>query len=104
METNINSLWINKIGDRIVGLARLVPHGPHEARLVFFHIDPEWQHTKVPENLIRSIYNYCQDHGGIRVILASQVAPPWMLALLKQYGFRCTKPGKTPKTFLVANF
>ncbi len=65
----INSLWVIKIGDRVVGMARLVQDGPHSAEIVLFRIDPEWSHTKVPLNLIRSIESYCQNHGRLSVAM-----------------------------------
>ena len=40
----INSIWINKVGNRVAGLARLVQDGPHSACIVLFRIDPEWRH------------------------------------------------------------
>jgi hypothetical protein len=94
---NMNCLWINKVGDRIVGLARLVQDGPHKARLVLFHIDPEWYHTKVPENMIRSIESFCRDHSDVKIILSPHVVPPWLVKLLKQHGFRFTEKNKMRK-------
>src|SRR3989304_1898970 len=94
MEDNINSLWINKIGDRIVGLARLVQDGPMKVRLVYFHIDPEWCHTKIPEKLLRTIQNFCRDHGGLKMILSSNTLPPWLLTLLNHNGFRFVKKNR----------
>ena len=78
----------------MVGLARLVEDGPQNARLVLFRIDPEWYHTKVPENLIRTIQNFCSKNGYLNVVLTSHVVPTWMLSLLNHAGFRLLKKSK----------
>lgn len=90
----INSLWAIKIGDRVVGMARLVQDGPHSAEIVLFRVDPEWSYTKVPLNLIRSIENFCQKHGRLNVIMQSHTAPPWILTLMSQHGFQMLKENK----------
>ncbi len=87
----VNSLWVNKIGDRVVGMARLVQDGPHSAVIVLFRIDPEWSHTKVPLNLIRSIESFCQKHGPLHVIMQPHTVPPWILPLMNQHGFQFSK-------------
>jgi hypothetical protein len=92
----INSLWVIKIGDRVAGMARLVQDGPHSAEIVLFRIDPEWSHTKVPLNLIRSIQSFCLNHGRLNVIMQSHTAPPWILNLMNQHGIllKETKQGQ----------
>jgi hypothetical protein len=92
----INSLWVIKIGDRVVGMARLVQDGPHSAKIVLFRIDPEWSHTKVPLNLIRSIESYCLNHGRLSVVMQAHAAPPWILTLMNQHGIllKETKQGR----------
>jgi hypothetical protein len=92
----INSLWVIKIGDRIVGMARLVQAGPHSAEIVLFRVDPEWSHTKVALNLIRSIESFCQKHGRLNVIMQPHTAPPWIATLMNQHGIllKETKQGR----------
>jgi hypothetical protein len=90
----LNYLWINQIGDRIVGMARLVQNKPNEARLVLFHVDPEWHHTKIPEKLFYSILSFCRSHGCLFVILPPNVLPPWMLSLLDHLGYHVIEQGK----------
>jgi hypothetical protein len=82
-----NSLWVKKIGDRVVGMARLVQAGPHSAEIVLFRIDPEWSHTKVPVDLIHSIEVFCKRHGRPDVTIQPHTAPPWILALMSRHGF-----------------
>jgi len=89
----INSVWVNKIGDQVVGIARLVQVGTHSAEIVLFRIDPEWSHTKIALNLIRSIESFCQQHGQLDVVMRLHNTPPWILALMNQHGFR-TGPGE----------
>ena len=90
----IHSLWVIKIGDRVVGMTRLVQDGPHSAEIVLFRIDPEWSHTKVPLNLIRSIESFCQKHGRLNVIMQPHIAPPWILTLMNQHGIQMLKENK----------
>ena len=90
----INSLWVIKIGERVVGMARLVQNGPHSAEIVLFRIDPEWSHTKVPLNLIRSIESFCQKHGRLNIIMQPHTAPPWIATLMNQHGFQMLKDNK----------
>lgn len=85
----ISSLWVSKIGGRIVGMARLIQNGPHSARIVLFRIDPEWSHTHVPLNLIRSIQSFCENHGRLNVIMQPHTVPFWLLTLMNQNGFQC---------------
>jgi hypothetical protein len=85
----ISSLWVNKVGDRIVGMARLVQDGPHSARIVVFHIDPEWFHTKVALHLIDSIQAFCQEHGGINLVMPQHAIPPWMQTMMNSHGVQC---------------
>jgi hypothetical protein len=87
----VNSLWVIKIGNHDVGKARLVQDGRHSARIVLFRIDPEWSHTKVPVNLIHSIKKYCENHGGLKVSMQPQSAPPWMFTLLNQLCLESSK-------------
>jgi hypothetical protein len=87
----LNSLWVNKIGNRVVGMARLVQDGPHSAQIVLFRIDPEWSHTKVPVNLIYSIQSFCQKHGRLKVSMQPHTAPTWLLTLMSQHGFQFSK-------------
>jgi Acetyltransferase (GNAT) domain len=87
----INSLWVIKIGDRIVGMTRLVQDGPHSAEIVLFRVDPEWSHTKVPLNLIRSVESFCKKHGRLEVSMQPHTAPPWIMSLMNHHGFRFTK-------------
>ena len=87
----INSLWIIKIGNRVVGMARLIQDGPRSAQIVLFRIDPEWSHTKVPVNLIYSIQSFCQNHGGLKVSMQPHSAPPWLLTLMNHHGFEFSK-------------
>jgi hypothetical protein len=82
----INFLWAVKIGERVAGMARLVQNGPHSAEIVLFRIDPEWSHTKVPLNLIRSIESFCQEHGRLSVFMQPHTVPTWILTLMKQHG------------------
>jgi hypothetical protein len=86
--TPINSVWVNKIGDQVVGIARLVQNGPHSAEIVLFRVAPDWSHTKVALNLIRSIESFCQQHGQLDVVMRNKGSPPWILALMNQHGFR----------------
>jgi hypothetical protein len=86
-----SSLWVNKIGNRVVGMARLVQDGPHSARIVLFRIDPEWSHTKIPVNLIYSIQSFCQNHGGLKVSMQPHTVPTWLLTLMIQHGFQFSK-------------
>ena len=83
----LNSLWVEQIGDRVVGMARLVQAGPGSAEIVLFRIDPEWSHTKVPLDLIRSIEVFCKRHGRPDVTIQPHTAPPWILTLMNQHGF-----------------
>jgi hypothetical protein len=84
----INSIWINKVGNRVVGLARLVQDAPQSACIVLFRIDPEWRHTKITSDMINSIQQFCQEHGTLNVRILPHVAPPWMFAIMKQHGIR----------------
>ena len=92
----IHALWVNKIGNRVVGMARLVQDGPHSAEIVLFRIDPEWSHTKVPLNLIRSIESYCLSHGRLSVVMQPHTVPTWILTLMNQHGIllKETKQGQ----------
>lgn len=84
----VSTVWVNRIGKRVVGMARLVQDGSHSARIVLFRIDPEWRHTHVTLNLINSIQKYCQDHGQLNVFLPPHVAPTWILSIMNQHGFQ----------------
>jgi hypothetical protein len=84
----INSLWICKVGDRILGTVGLVQDSPQTARIILFRIDPEWRHTKVPMNLIHSIERYCQNHGGLLVTVQPHAAPSWIMTLMNRHGFQ----------------
>jgi N-acetylglutamate synthase-like GNAT family acetyltransferase len=86
---SINSAWIIRIGNRVVGMARLEQDGPQSVRIALFRIDPEWSHTHVPMNLIRSIQIHCKQHGHLKVFLPPHIVPPWMVALMNQHGFQC---------------
>jgi hypothetical protein len=92
----INFLWAVKIGERVVGMARLVQDGPQSAEIVLFRIDPEWSHTKVPLNLIRSIESFCQEHGRLSVFMQPHTVPTWILTLMNQHGIllKETKQGQ----------
>jgi hypothetical protein len=88
-DDQISSLWVNKVGDRIVGMARLVQEGPHSARIVVFRIDPEWYNTNVALNLIDSIQSYCKEHGGVNLIMPQHAIPLWMQSLMNSHGVHC---------------
>ncbi len=92
----INSLWGIKIGDRVVGMARLVQDGPQSAEIVLFRIDPEWAHTKVPINLIHSLESFCVSHGQPSLVIQPHIVPPWILTLMNQRGIflKQTKQGQ----------
>jgi hypothetical protein len=83
-----NSLWLSKIGDRIVGTVRLVQDNPRSVRIVLFRIDPEWSHTHIAVNLIKTIQEYCRDNGGLEVTLSQHVVPPWLHAIMNHHGFK----------------
>ncbi len=83
-----NCLWVNQIGNRIVGLVRLAAAGPDTARIVTFRIDPEWYHTAVVTDLIQAVSDHCRQHGCVRVLVDFHVAPPWMPSVLRRHGFR----------------
>jgi N-acetylglutamate synthase-like GNAT family acetyltransferase len=85
----LSNLWVSKIGDRVVGMARLVQNGPHSAEIVCFRVDPEWIHTKIPMHLINSIQTYCRANGKHKVTLNHHIVPFWMQTLLSHHGFRC---------------
>ena len=83
-----NCLFVNQIGDRIVGVVRLIKSGPGTARIVVFRVDPEWCHTSVVTGLLESIQSHCRQHGCLRVLVDFSVAPPWMSNVLRGHGFR----------------
>jgi hypothetical protein len=83
-----NTLWVIKIGNSIIGNARLVQDGPDSARIVQFRIDPEWSHTKIPLNLINSIQSFCSAHGPLKVTLPPHVVPSWIQTLMSRHGFQ----------------
>lgn len=83
-----NCLWVNQIGDRIVGLVRLAAAGAGTARIVAFRVDPEWYHTAVVRDLIQAVKDHCRQRGCLRVLVDFNVAPPWMPSVLKRHGFR----------------
>ena len=85
--TRTNCLWVSQIGDRIVGIVRLVEAGPGTARIAMFRIDPDWYHTPVVTNLVRAVEEYCRQHGYLRVLVGFGVAPPWMPSILRRHGF-----------------
>ncbi len=87
-QTRANCLWVSQIGDRIVGIVRLVETGPGTARIAMFRIDPDWYHTQVVTNLVGAIEEYCRQHGYSRVLVGFGVAPPWMPSILRRHGFR----------------
>jgi len=83
-----NCLFNNQIGDRIVGVVRLVKVGPGTARILLFRVDPEWYHTAVVTGLLQSVWDHCRQHGCFRVLIDFSVAPPWMSNILRGHGFR----------------
>lgn len=85
----ISSLWISKIGERVVGVARLVQNGPLSAKIVAFRIDLEWRHTKIALDMMKSIQNYCQEHRLSKVYLHQNVVPSWMMGMMNLHGFKC---------------
>lgn len=87
-QASTRCLWISQIGDRIVGVVRLVEAGPGTARIAMFRIDPEWYHTPVVTNLIGAVQEYCQQHGCVKVLVGFGVAPPWMPSVLRRHGFQ----------------
>ncbi len=81
-------LWVSQIGDSIVGIVRLIEERPGVARIVTFRIDPDWYHTPVVANLVRTVEEYCRQHGCCKVLVGFGVAPPWMPSVLRRHGFR----------------
>jgi hypothetical protein len=86
-DTPVNTVIMNKIGNHIAGVVRIVQDGPRSAKIVLFRVDPEWRHTRVTLNLINSVQKYCREHGQLKVNLKPHAAPSWMLGLMIQHGF-----------------
>jgi hypothetical protein len=86
--TSPSCLWIKRIGDRTVGLLRLVQSEPQAARIVTFRIDPDWYHTTVVSDLIRAVQDHCLRRACFRVLVDFRVAPPWLPSILRRHGFR----------------
>jgi N-acetylglutamate synthase-like GNAT family acetyltransferase len=95
-----NCLWVNQIGNRIVGVVRLAAAGPDTARIVTFRVDPEWYHTAVVKDLIQAMTDHCRRHGCSRILVDFRVAPPWMASVLRRHGFRVQWGRRTWEAFL----
>jgi N-acetylglutamate synthase-like GNAT family acetyltransferase len=87
--------WVTKIGGHIVGLIQLAQVAPGTARLIALHVDPEWHHTVVLDNLIGTIHAYCREQGCANVILDSHVVPRWMRGVFGRRGFRVVRHDDT---------
>jgi hypothetical protein len=83
-----NSVWINQVGDRVVGLVRLAEAGPSTARITAFRINPEFYRTSVVSGLMQAVIDHCRQHGCFRVLVDFSVAPPWMPSILGRHGFQ----------------
>jgi hypothetical protein len=95
-DTSVNSLWVTKIGSKIVGMARLVQDNPHKVRIAFFRVSPEWSHTNIAVNLIDSIRKYCDLNGGLEIVIHPGTVPPWLCSVMNHHGVNCVcRLGKT---------
>lgn len=83
-----NCLWVSKLGDRIVGRIGLVQAAPQVARLCQFRVDPEWQHTSIPKNLVGCLQAYCWCQGALKLVAEASDVPAWFRELLNRGGFR----------------
>lgn len=81
-------LWTTEIEGQEIGRIALAHTSRHVVRLEQFHIEPQWQHTKVVAGLIHRIHEYCWDHACLKLVALTGSAPAWLLRLLGQSGFR----------------
>jgi hypothetical protein len=88
----MDCVWISALAGQVVGMVGLCHDGPHAARVRFFRVDPEWQHTCVLTRLVQCVYDYCLSHGFAKVVLPSHAIPPWMLRCLAHSGLRFAGP------------
>jgi len=98
-----NCLFVNQIGDRIAGIVRLVKAGAGTARILVFRVDPEWYHTAVVTDLLRSVQDHCRRYGCFRVLVDFSVAPPWMSNILRSHGFRVRWHHRTWEAILASS-
>jgi RimJ/RimL family protein N-acetyltransferase len=97
-ETPGYRVWAAEIGGRVVGLIGLVPVGNKAARIAWFRIEPEWQHTSVLVKLIGQLHEHCRSQGYRRVALDVRLAPQWMWRMLARSGFRLLRRIRGPRS------
>ena len=92
-------VWVTKLGDQVVCQIRLAQTSAHVARLCQFRLDPEWQHTSIPKNLVGCLQTYCWDQGCLRLVAEASDVPAWFRDLLNHGGFHLsrerTRAGRT---------
>ena len=90
-------LWVTKLGDQIVARLQLA-QAAQVLRLCEFRLDPEWRHTRIPEDLVRRLRAYCSEQGCSKLVADASHVPCWFCKLLNRGGFRCscqaTAPGR----------
>jgi CheY-like chemotaxis protein/N-acetylglutamate synthase-like GNAT family acetyltransferase len=84
-------LWISQLGDRVVGAVGLIHIRRRAVQLTKFRIDPDWQHTSIPRNLVRRVHDYCRDHGRLKLVVETGAAPGWFHVLIQQSGFHLAR-------------
>jgi len=78
--------WVVAVGGHVVGALRLERDGKGGARVRCVRIDPEWQHTSVPESLADRARAFCRHAGYSRVAFAPGSAPLWFQAMARRRG------------------
>lgn len=80
--------WVCRIGGSVVGRVGLRQDGLNSARICFFRVDPEWQHTSVPRKLIQCVRGHTRSQGVTRIMMEPRVVPRWLLQSLRRRGLR----------------
>jgi len=78
--------WVAAVGARVVGVLRLTRNDEGIARVQRVRIDPEWQHTSVPESLADRALAFCRRAGDARITFALGSAPSWFKTLARRRG------------------
>jgi N-acetylglutamate synthase-like GNAT family acetyltransferase len=105
LATPRHHFWVAQIDDRVVGMVGLIDVGGAVARIRRLRVDPPWQETDLPCQLIQVALRYGQAHGYLKIILDTHAHVDRKMRFLTDLGFqhagsRCVN-GKTRMAFYV---
>jgi CheY-like chemotaxis protein len=82
----MDCLWLAEAGEKVVGSIGVGHITPDIVKIRQLRIDPEWQHTAIPNSLIDRVREYCWSHACHRIVLEYGTAPGWFTRLLERRG------------------